>query len=168
MELAQLQELLSRIKGCTFASLDAETVPKPGIHKIVTGERVMLFTNKQTSGYENMVRRKLIQAGKNPDNFVLSELPWGERVPGTPLIYHEGRHYLQTILLAPGEANYFIGRHKVNPEDVGIKERRTNQGLPKGNEVLVSTYALDSITRIVLMGTELTGQAKRKVLKIKH
>lgn len=144
MTAEELLPILSSIKGCTFASIDSETVVK-SLKRVETGSRVLVF-NSETSGYERMVKRRLKQSGKNPQDFVLSDLPWGERVPGTPLISHRDRLYLQVVLLSEGATSYYLGKTEVNPLDFGIKPRRTNQGLEAGNEVLVNTYNLNSIT----------------------
>lgn len=158
MELFPLQNLLDKIEGCTFATLDTVTIPSPGITKRTTGERVILFTNKHCSGYENMVKRRLQEAGKNPDNFVLGDLPWGVRVPNSPLIENKGKFYLQCIRLADGQSRYFIGNREVkDPSGLMLRGRRTNQGLPKDDEVEVCCYRLDHIDRIVLMGDELVA-----------
>lgn len=160
MKFEAFLSLLERIKGCTFATLDTETSPKPGIRKVTTGEQVILFTNKHKSGYEGMVRRRLEQLGKDPNSFSVSDLPWGERVPETPLILHKEKYYLQTVLLHPGNTVFYCGDYVVNPEAFGIRERRTNQGLPKGKEVLVSCYRLDHIVRIALLGDVFSPKAQ--------
>lgn len=155
MELNQIHDLLTRINGCTFASLDAETQPIKGFRKIVRNQRVILFTNAQSSGYENVIRRRLIAEGKDPNSFVVGDLPWGERVQGTPLIMHEGRAYLQTILLHEGEARYYIGHHEITEKDflsMSSSYRHTNQGLSDDREVRVLTYLVDNITEIRLLG----------------
>lgn len=156
MELFPLQNLLDKIQGCTFATLDTITEPSNGITKMTQGERVILFTNKKSSGYDNMVRRRLEAAGKNPDNFVLGDLPWGTRLPNSPLIEHKGKYYLQCVRLADGQSKYFIGSREVrDPSGLGLRSRGTNQGLPKADEVEVCCYRLDRIQRIALMGDEL-------------
>lgn len=161
MELFPLQNLLDKVSGCTFATLDTVTEPSPGIRKETKGERIILFTNKHSSGYENMVRRRLEEAGKNPDSFVLGDLPWGVRLPNSPLIKNEatGRYYLQCIRLAEGQSRYFIGDREVSePSGLMLRKRRTNQGLPSGEEVEVSCYRLDRIERIALMGETLIAK----------
>lgn len=154
MELHEIKDLLDKIHGCTFASLDANTM-EGGIRRVVTNESVILFTNKGGSGYEGMVRRRLAEAGLDPSGFVLSELPWGERVEGTPLIYHKhkDRHYLQTILLKPGRVQAFINDTELDP-DVLKKPGGRNQGLPDDRRVVVQTYGLDNILALRLMGEE--------------
>jgi hypothetical protein len=157
MELFPLQNLLDKIQGCTFANLDTITEPSPGIQKVTRGERVILFTNKKVSGYENMVRRRLEEAGKNPDNFVLGDLPWGSRVPNSPLIENKGKFYLQCIRLKEGRSRFFIGDREIqNPRGLMLKKRRTNQGLLEGEEVEVACYKLENIQKIALMDETLT------------
>jgi hypothetical protein len=154
MQLEEIEDLLNQIRGCTFASLDAETFPYPGIKKVTTGQQVMLFTNKGGSAYEKMVRRRLDSIGKNPANFVLGDRAWGEPIAGTPLIYHRGKHYLQVIEVHEGVSAFYFtsGQPIVNPEKLGLSRKRTNQGLSKEDEVVVRTYKLDNIIRITLLG----------------
>jgi hypothetical protein len=168
MDFTTLQTLFSNIEGCTFATIDSETKPTAGIRCVTTGERVILFTNKKVSGYEQMVRRRLEAAGKNPDNFVLSDLPWGERIPNTPFITHNGRHYLQCIVLAPGDSRFFIGDTEVNPDDLGLGKRSLNQGLSNADAVVVHTYAIENITAIRAAGEDLVAdKSTRSVLRLK-
>lgn len=168
MKLSDIQSLLSAIQGCTFAALDAETMPKPGLRCVTTGERVILFTNKNSSGYDNMVRRRLEQVGKDPDLFRLGDLPWGERVPETPMITHNGKHFIQCIVLTPGEKEYFLGKFKVDPLAFGIRKQRPQQGLPKDMAVIVHTYDIENITRLSLLGETIVEEApKRKILTIR-
>jgi hypothetical protein len=158
VELSIILPIVKQIRGATFATLDAVTKPSPGIRKVATGVRVVLFNTRGESGYGAMVKRRLAEAGRNPDNFVVGDLPWGERIDGTCLIQHRGVSYLQSIVLDAGRTEYFIGNVPVSPEGLGLREgsQRTNQGLSPASEVLVATYRLDSITRIALMGEELT------------
>jgi hypothetical protein len=168
MKLEEIADLLDQIKGATFASLDSETMPKKGVRCVTVGVSVMLFTNKTGSAYDRMVRRRLVAAGKNPDDFVLSDLPWGTRVPESPLIEHNGNYYLQCVVLRPGDSEFFVGRHRVDPLAFGIRPQRTNQGLEEGKEVIVNTIALHSITRLTIMGTRVEGGVGREILKLKH
>ena len=118
---------------------------------MTTGTSVLLFTNEGGSDYERLVKRRLKEAGKDPRDFVLGDLPWGERIPNSPLIVHRGLHYLQTIVLEPGQSAGYTGNREVNLEDF-ILPRRTNQGLSKADEVVVATYRVDHIDRIAIMG----------------
>jgi hypothetical protein len=150
IELAEITALVEEIRGCTFASLDAETAPSPGVTKIVTGESVLLF-NCGYSGYEAMVKRRLLAIGKEPGNFSLGDLPWGTRLGSSPLIEHKGRYYLQAVKLRDGDARCFIGSNEI--DCALLPKKRTNQGLI--DEVQVRAYSLDSITRLTLLKTTL-------------
>jgi hypothetical protein len=167
MDYDTLKLLVDKINGCSFATIDSVTYPLAGVRCETTGERVIMFTNKRCSGYDNMVRRRLVEAGKNPDDFVLSDLPWGERIPETPFIAHRDKIYLQTIVLQGGVSRYYIGNREVSPEGL-LPSSRTNQGLPKGDEVKVHTFKLESIVRIHLMNEVLTADApSRSILRLK-
>jgi hypothetical protein len=163
MDRVTLENLLNKFHGCTFATIDSETSPSPGIRKIETGKRVILFKSPH---YADMVKRRLIEAGKDPNNFVIGEMPWGQRVPNSPLIEHRGKTYLQVVELVEGQSKYFLLGMEQRPEDLGIRPRRTNQGLPEGDEVIVRCYSLDSITRIVLMGQTVLAANEKSIVPL--
>lgn len=176
MDLTVLLSLLKSFEGATFATLDAETHPQPGVRCVMTGERVIMFTNQNGSGYENMVKRRLVEAGKNPDSFTCGDLPWGERVPNTPIIMHKGEPYVQVIILSFGQRRYFIGEAELTAEQLGIERPRDEkQGLDKESQVHCRVYKLEHITSIRMLGQDLgddggqfmLGQ-KRSTLRIKH
>lgn len=157
MKLSDILPLLSAIKGCTFASLDAVTMSR-GIRREVMRENVILFarSDPEKSGYSDMVRRRLLDMGADPDSFVLQPLPWGEKDDHLPLIRHRENVYLQTILNAPGEVSYFIGDKKIAAKDVPwLEPKAPHQGLPSGRQVIVQTYNLENITVLRLLGEEI-------------
>lgn len=166
MDIAILQNLLKSVSGCTFATLDAITHPVKGVDTIrceMTGERVLLFATKDgKSGYELKVKRALLEAGKNADNFTVSDLPWGERIDNSPIIMHNGRYYLQTIQLSPGKSRYYIVDTEVDPRELGLRQvyPSAKQGLPEGESVIVHTYLVDNITRIAAMNEILVADDK--------
>lgn len=109
ISLAHLQAILTDenvYSGTTFIGFDLATIPvlKGGkknpmqgrVRKIAKGQVAMVFSNKWSSAYENMVNRRLAQAGK-PADFKAGELPWGERIPNTSAIRHKGELYLQMV-----------------------------------------------------------------------
>lgn len=179
MDYTVLQPLLARIQGTTFASLDVQTKPSSGLVKTSLGVSVILFSGKtDESGYENMVRRRLEKAGKDPLSFSLGDLPWGDRVQGTPLIMSaSGKLYLQCIILSPGTAKYFFlgkeyPRERLTPSQVKSGEDDGfNQGLEKEDRVVVRTYSLDNILEIRLLGETLGSvsvpRVKREQLSLK-
>lgn len=165
MDRAVLENLLNRIHGCTFATIDTNVLVSPGIHKETTGKRVILFTNQNGSGYEAMVKRRLQEAGKDPNSFVSGDLPWGIAVPNSPLIEHKGCTYLKVIEIAPGQSKYFMFGEEVDPQGLRLKERRSYQGgLAPSARVNVSAYKLENITRIALMGENLVAEAPTRAV----
>lgn len=162
MQLTQIQDLVDRINGCTFAGLDCiTTIELSGARRVIKkcfNARVILFTNKKSDGYENMVRRRLEQEGKDPDSFVLGQLAWGKRLPNSPLIMHEGKHYLQVIFLAEPRPEYYLDGQRVRKRDIkGFPKDKLGsgrQGLEDKNKVVVRTYALESIKCIRLFGEQ--------------
>lgn len=169
MNYETAKTLLAQIAGCTFAGMDTETVPylKGGkanpmqgkLIKRANSHRVILFSNANSNGYENKVKRHLEREGKNPESFKLGALPWGERIEGTPFIQNKGKVYLQCIFLESGKVEYVasdfidnldgkwwnagevVPAHLIEglPETTGSEK----QGLE--DEVIVRTFALDSI-----------------------
>mgnify|MGYP000406757741 CR=1 FL=1 len=104
--------------------------------------------------------------------FSLGPLPWGERVPDSPFIQCKGRYYLQCVFLECGSIEYraaedisfhngdsFVhfrkGELMLKDDIQGLNERSgsEHQGLEK--EVIVRTYALDSIVSLRAFHEEL-------------
>lgn len=48
--------------------------------------------------YGAAVNRKLLKEGKDAD-FVAKQRKWGERLPGTPLVFHNNEYYLEARFL---------------------------------------------------------------------
>lgn len=169
MKIHEIYDVLKRIQGCTFASMDNITQvklkggkknPMQGrVTKHTSNNQVILFTNQNSNGYANMVRRRLEAEGKNPESFTLGSLPWGERVPNTPLIEHKGKYYIQVIFNRGGSSVYFLDDQEIQPEDIEGFDAPVisgeGQGLSDENAVVVRTFALDSIKEIRLMGETL-------------
>jgi hypothetical protein len=177
MELETLKVLVSRIHGCTFATIDTETYPVKGLRKVSRGERVIIFRTNGASGYEGMLKRRLEEAGLNADSFHVGPLPWGTRVEDLPIIENKGNYYLQTIEIAPGEDIYYFGAtdQVINdPSAFGVRRRpNTHQDLPSDRQVKISVYRIDNIKRIAIFGEEIldTSVATRKeraILKLNY
>lgn len=174
MQLEILLPLLNKIHGATFATLDAETKTN-SLTKIVKGLRVILFRTTGGSGYENMVKKRLAEAGLNPDAFKVSPLPWGKRLDDLPLITKDGKFYLQCIPLSEPKAEYFLpgGIPVSDPSVFGIRERQRNPDLPEDKQVFVSCYNIENINRIALMGeevfdTNVAAKSQRAILKLNY
>jgi hypothetical protein len=159
----QLTNLLSHVNGATFISLDTSTTPvleggkanphKGRVQKIATGANVMVFTNSRSNGYENMINKRLVESGMDPE-FTVGPLPWGERIPGTPLIQHNGGMYVQVIFLRPAKVHYELDGREIDRNAViGLKDSETSGeqgGLPKAEKVHLRTIKFESITGITI------------------
>ena len=184
--MTKIEKLFSALKGCSFAGLDTVTEVKvtknmPGsprgknaianphhgrVTKRMTGARIMVFGNVNSNGYENMVKRRLEQEGKDPNDFVLSDRKWGERLKGSPMVKKaeadgSTSYYLEAIFMAPGETEYFLdGVTPIEKEDViGMSQSKPNDAAQAGleNMVQIRTFKLDSITQIRTDGLTTVG-----------
>lgn len=158
---------VATIKGATFISLDTVTEvkltggrsnPLQGrVKKVMKGANVMLFSNTNSNGYDNMVKRRLAAEGKNPDNFVLSPRAWGQRLPGMPVVEHNGKRYLEVIFLKPGHSTVLVDGVEADPSAIPgypIPNKPEQGGLD--DTVIVRTFAFDSIVGIRIDGKEIT------------
>jgi hypothetical protein len=177
MKIDQISDILAQIAGVTFAGIDStvEVKLKGGksnlqnghITKKTIGSNVMLFTNTNSSGYENMVKKHLEKEGLNPDSFTVGERKWGFRIPNSPIIVHNGgTFYLDVIFLKAGKSEYFLdGKHIDKENIVGLDEKISapSQGLSDENIVVIRTYKLSSIDEIRLFGEQIKSKSKESV-----
>lgn len=158
MELQPIKMLLAKLPECALATMNTTTCPSPGVRKVTKGMQVLLFSKANgDSGYEALVKQRLAEAGKDPSDFSVGDLPWGERVGNSPLIYCRGVYYLQTIVLQPGQSVGYLGNSEVNLADFE-RPQRTNQGLPREDEVIVKAFKLSNIDSIAVMGEAVTSE----------
>jgi hypothetical protein len=178
-----LREIFANVNGSSFVGLDTESVVslKGGkkneqqgrVTKRTLGSQVMVFTNQESNGYENMVQRRLIEEGKDPTSFKVGERVWGKRVPNLPIVEHEKdgviKEYLEVIFLKAGTSEYFLDGLPIKKEDIiGLQEKDdkptevpgkdddpTNKGQAGlDDKVIVRTYGADSIVAIRIDGVE--------------
>lgn len=158
-----LQEILANVNGASFISFDTLTDvtltggkknPHQGrVKKLHEGAQVMVFQNKKSNAYENMVKRRLEAEGKDPESFELSPRKWGTRIPETPFIEHNGGLYLEVIFLKPGKTTLLVdGKvydEKIHGEIAGL-ERKVDEESQGGleNKVEVRTFKASSIRQI--------------------
>lgn len=163
-----LIETMAEVSGSSFIGLDTVTTPKlrggksnpmqGRVQKHMTGASVMVFQNKNSHGYDNMVKRRLEKEGKNPESFKLSPRKWGERVENLPVVVHNGKEYLEVIFLHAGNTSYTLDGQQIERDDIeGL------DGKPEGNQggldnkVIIRTFAADSITEIRINGQAFTA-----------
>jgi len=156
-----IAQIFSAMNGNTIISMDTETVPvlKGGksnplqgrVTKVMRGASVMVFQNKNSNGYENMVRRRLEKEGKDVD-FQVGPRAWGTRVEGTPIVEHKGKTYLEVIFLRAGEVEYRLDGKAIDAELVGEQTSSNGQQAGLDNKVVIRTFAEDSIKRLKVGG----------------
>lgn len=167
MDYQTAKEAFGDITGGTFVGIDTETVVKlPGgkknpfqgrVTKRMVNANVMAFGNTNSNAYENMVKRRLEEEGKDPEDFKLGPRTWGQRIAGTAFVEHNGEYYIEVIFMRPGKIEYLLDGKQIDimvpplGEETwfDIPERKVNPngqgGLSEKNKVILRTYALDSI-----------------------
>jgi hypothetical protein len=160
--MANIRELLKNVNGGTFISIDTITPvtlkggksnPFQGrVTKEVTGSNVMVFQNKTTNAYENMVNRRLNKEGKST-TFEVGPRAWGTRIANTPFVEHKGQLYLEVIFLAAGERRILVDGRPFNGTIQGMdeKEESAHQG-GLNDKVIIRTYNVAHIERITVDG----------------
>ena len=162
-----LFDIMADVSGASFVGLDTVTTPtltggkknpmQGRVQKHMDGASVMVFQNKNSNGYDNMVKRRLEKEGKNPETFSLSPRAWGERVDGTPIVQHKGADYLEVIFLKAGEVRYTLDGQPIPAEDIeGLKT--SSEGTQGGldDKVVIRTFKADSIKTIRIDGQSIT------------
>ena len=171
--MANFVEMLSNVSGTSFVGIDTETLvtltggrknPMQGrVTKRVVNSNVVIFQNKYSNGYANMVKRRLEAEGKDPNNFELSPRKWGERIHGMPLVRHEKdgatRWYFEVIFIKSGDVTYLLDGQPIAKEDIEGLPSKSEEGEQGGldNHVIIRTYALDSIRKIRIDHNEYEG-----------
>lgn len=155
------QIMTENVNGTTFISMDTETSvkltggkknPLQGrVTKQQRGSVVMVFQNKNANGYENMVKKHLIEEGKDPESFQLGPRKWGERITDTPFIEHKGKHYLEVIFLHAGETIYYVDGVETDSSQIeGLPVRKEGEQGGVSNKVVIRTFSIDSIKRLTV------------------
>ena len=159
MDANILKQLLKDVNGGTFISIDTETDVKltggksnpfqGRVTKRAIGHNVMVFQNKTTNAYENMVNRRLEAEGRSTE-FEVGPRQWGTRIPNTPFVEHNGKTYLEVIFLKPGAVELLVD----GKQFVGVIEgmREVVEGDQGGleNKVVIRTFGVDSIKGITV------------------
>lgn len=156
----QLLAALKQLNGCAIGAIDSltdvklkggQSNPQQGrITKEMKGGNVMFFCNINNNSYNDMVKRRLVKEGKDPESFVLGKRAWGERVPNTPFVLHKGELYVEVIFLhSPKQVTYMLDGKPVPKWCVwGLEEKEEGNQGGLDNKVIIRTYKLSSINRI--------------------
>jgi hypothetical protein len=162
--MTMIQELISGVNGASFIGIDTETTPtlKGGkknpmqgrVRKVMIGASVMVFQNKNGSSYENMINRRLVAEGKDP-NFEVGPRKWGTRVEGTPFVTHNGVTYIEVIFLKAGKVHYTVDGKEVDGatiEGLDVDKEETSEQGGLNNKVIIRTFLTSSIKRMTING----------------
>lgn len=157
-----IREIINTVNGCEFATIDAVTEVKltggksnpfqGRVTKRTVGSNVMIFSNSKSSGYDNMVKRRLEAEGKDPASFQLSPRSWGVRETGTPFVVHNGSDYLEVIFLRAGTSTYLVDGQPYDGVIPGLPAKREAEQGGLSNKVIIRTYHVASITALTLRG----------------
>jgi hypothetical protein len=132
------------------------------ITKVMIGSSVMVFQNKNSNGYDNMIKRRLVAEGKDPQTFTLGERSWGTRLPNTPIVHHIDKagvekHYLEVIFLKAGEVHYELDGEVIAQQDViGLDAKEEGEQGGLDNKVIIRSFNLDSIAAMRAFGETFT------------
>lgn len=151
-----LVETLATVKGATFATIITETdarLKKTGnpfgpVRKV---SRVNVCLGFQ---YEAAVNRQRTREGSEAD-FEAKPRQWGQRLPGSMLVEHKGKLYLETKVERSLDCVYIdaTGR-ELSADEVApfLPARSESTRQETEREIIVRDYALESIRSLSMKG----------------
>lgn len=154
----KLIQNLSKISGNAIGSIETKTSvtltgknnPMKGrITKTTKGGSVQFFGNTKSNGYLNKKKRQALENGEPLETVQAMDVkprPWGQRVPGCPIVNHKGKPYVELIWLhAPTKVEYFIDGRPIDRADIiGLKKSKPS----KKGDIALRTMKIESITRL--------------------
>jgi len=168
MNYDDVKNVLDKVNGATFAGLDTVTQvklkggkknPLQGrVTKKTQGSTVMLFTNKNSNGYANMVKRRLEKEGKDAGSFELKPRTWGQRIDNTPFVEHKEKKYLECVFIKGGKSVYMVDDTEVDANEIEGLDNPKVADVSQGgldNKVIIRTYAIESIEKMRVMGEKI-------------
>ena len=155
----QLVKVLMGLTGSTFATITAETELKMNKKNNPYYGEVTKVTEANVNinfNYTNAVNNARLKEG-NEEEFVAQPRKWGQKVPGTPLVLHEGNYYLEARFLGYSKTNsVYYHNNKVVEKTLlesfipAVREAK-NQDLE--NEVIVRSFKIQSIKEVLVNKT---------------
>lgn len=130
-----LRDLLeTKLSGASFVTINTTTTPKlnktlvtddgrienPYFDKVTKQSKLncQIFQNKVKNGYEEMVKRRMVKEGKDPETFELQPRKWGVRLPNLPIIEHKGEYYLEVIVHNTLSSEYIYNNKSVKSTEI--------------------------------------------------
>lgn len=152
---AAMVEMLSGIRGATFATIITDTDPrlKKTGNPLGTVRKVSRVNVTLGFQYTTAVNRQRVREDSEPD-FEAKPRQWGSRIPGTFLIENKGKLYLETKVERSLGHAYIdsTGRQLTDAEVAPYLPARGESRQEVEREILVRDYALDSIRSISCKG----------------
>lgn len=160
MKYETLKEIMDTVKGTKFASIDTETEVKlkggksnPFQGRVTkhTSNNMIIVTNTPENVYANMVKKRLVEEGKDFKEFELKPRKWGVREGDTSIIDHNGKKYLEAIFVRGGDSVYYVDGKETDPDTIeGLEKRAMSEESQGGLEekVVIRTFSADSILNI--------------------
>jgi len=153
--------LVDIVPGSTFITIDTSTAPtllggkknpfQDRVEKRTNGSSVMMFQNRTSNGYEDLVNHRLVTEGKDP-NFTVGPRQWGYRIANTCFVEHKGKYYIEVIFLKPGKTEYYVDgilTPKATISGLDIDKEEGKQG-GLDDKVIIRTYSVESIKAITI------------------
>lgn len=111
VDLMGMVRVLMQVKNATPATFVAVTevgmnkTNNPFFERVTKKQKSNVFINFD---YAGSVNRKLLKEGKSPD-FVASPRKWGEKLPGTPIVFYKNVYYMEARFLSnEPKVEYFV------------------------------------------------------------
>ncbi len=151
---------LKQLNGVAMASIDSVTEvkltggkknpQKDRVTKVLKHGSIMFACNMNNNSYNDMVKRRLVKEGKDPESFRLGKRVWGERVPNTPFVLHKGQVYVEAIFMAaPKDISYLLDGKPIDKNQInGLPKKSEGKQGGLDNKVSIRTYKLGSITKL--------------------
>lgn len=154
---SDLIAMLHSVKGATMVSFVASTEPRlragnpyPGLRLVRKVGAVLNFN------YAAAVNRQREREGMTTD-FVAEPRKWGERIAGTPLVYHKDKWYIEAKVERSDVIAYIMpDLSPVDPEEVEKWLPPARHSGRQGTEkaIMLRDFAVENIRSIRMKGSE--------------
>jgi hypothetical protein len=76
-------------------------------------------------------------------------------VPNTSFVQHNGKHYLEVIVLRAGRTAYFLDGGEIRREEIeGLEDGAAGEQGGLENKVIIRTFALENVLAMRANGRE--------------
>ena len=163
VNLMEMVRVLMNVKHATPATIIATTdvdmnkTNNPYFERVTKTQKSNVFINFD---YAASVNRKLVKEGKVAD-FVAKPRKWGEKLTGTPLVFHNTKYYLETRFLgAEPQVEYNLDG-EITDKSVfelylkkeNVKATVKNQGLEEDEIVILRDFKVENVRQLRINGT---------------